>query len=124
MIPDEYKNKTFVAKPDTWFDEGTEAFMISLIGEADEMNECGTALMKGWKSNHKIWTNEGAVTQNGWDEEVCSLGEFDIIDEPSDYKLMDISTNKRTLNGRVMILKHNVVQKDNETSMNRKIVYK
>ena len=120
MIPDKYKNKTFVAKPDTWYDEGTEAFMISLIGEADDMNEFGAAMMKGWKSDHKIWTKEGPIICSGWDEEGCSLGEFDIIDEPSDYKVIELELNR----GKYSLLNHKVVQKDNEVEVKDKIIYK
>jgi len=56
--------KRFFAKKDTWFDEGTEAFIYEdttvRFGDGDS-----TALFSGIKDGHP-------------DEEVCSLNEFDI----------------------------------------------
>jgi len=125
MIPDKYKDKTFVAKPDTWFDEGTEVFMITIIGDADELNEFGCGLMKGWKSDHVIWTKHGKITKSGWDEEACSLGEFDIIDKPSSYKLVDESTTRKVgLSDKLTFLSHRIVRKSDEKEINNKIIYK
>jgi len=117
-IPDEYKDKTFIAKPNTWFDEGTEVFMVSFAGE-------GIAVMKGWKSDHEIWGRDGLQKITGWDEETCSLEEFEIIDEASDYELIE-EENKRQMGatGEIILRNIKVVQKDNKEEIKNKIIYK
>lgn len=58
--------KKFIAKPDTWFDEGTEAILL-----AQYAPDCLAGLFSGIKDGHP-------------DEEGCGFDEFEIIEELGD----------------------------------------
>jgi len=63
--------RKYIAKPDTWFDEGTEAFPSDIF---DDNPESGFGLFTGTKSDYeedKLYPSH----------EMCSLSEFEIIEE-------------------------------------------
>lgn len=61
----------FIAKKDTWFDEGTEAKLLT---------DCGEWPFKGDGIFEGIRNGE-------IDEELCGYDEFEIVKEESDEKL-------------------------------------
>lgn len=66
-------DKIFIAKPNTWFDEGTEAKLLQHIQDpCDGDFKCpGFGLFKGFV--------EGEL-----DEEICNYDEFEIVDTTPD----------------------------------------
>jgi hypothetical protein len=63
--------KRYIAKPDTWFDEGTEAFPSDIF---DNDPENGYGLFAGTKSDYE----PGVLYPS---HEMCSLSEFEIIED-------------------------------------------
>ncbi len=55
--------KKYISKPGMWFDAGTEAQLLWMIGDDDD----GMALFLGTRNGHP-------------DEEVCQIVEFDIVE--------------------------------------------
>lgn len=63
--------KRYFAKPNTWFDEGTEAFPTEIF---DDNPVHGYGLFTGTKSDYI----EGVLYPSN---EMCSLSEFEIVEE-------------------------------------------
>jgi hypothetical protein len=65
----------YIAKPDTWFDEGTEVKLLNNFGEC---------LRKGKDYSDMIKTEWGlfeGLVDGESDEETCDFLEFDIIED-------------------------------------------
>jgi hypothetical protein len=60
------KKIKYIAKPDTWYDEGTEAVPVTSIWNVNENDQA--AVFLGTKDGNP-------------DEEMCCLDEFEIIEE-------------------------------------------
>ena len=61
-----FDNIKFIAKQDTWFDEGTEAKLLFRMGDEDFNDKNGCGMFEGIK--------DGKI-----DEEPCGYDEFIII---------------------------------------------
>ena len=64
--------KKYIAKPNTWFDEGTEITII------DDYNQ------ELWNAEFNCWSAHVLASglKNGkYDEEMCCMYEFEVIDE-------------------------------------------
>lgn len=76
MNPDHLKDMEFVkltAKPDTWFDEGTEVFIVDL-GYGELRRRVDEFAFVGVKTFSGVYLG----LRNGeWDEEFCPPDEFD-----------------------------------------------
>lgn len=70
------KRIKYVAKPDEWFDEGTEVKLIDDYRADSSMYFGGPSMNAGLFEGLK----DGKV-----DQEVCSFDEFDIIEDESDF---------------------------------------
>lgn len=63
--------RRYIAKPDTWYDAGTEAFLVEMY---DQHPVHGFGAFRGTKSDKNP---EVLYCEN----EVCGLDEFEIIEE-------------------------------------------
>jgi hypothetical protein len=69
----------FISKTNEWFDAGTEVFDATIC-------DWGKTLKRMSKEDYNdIWTKAGHILARGlkngsWDEELCPLEEFDIIE--------------------------------------------
>ena len=72
--------KRYIAKFDTWFDEGTEAFLREYYGE--NANGISIGCFEGWKTFDEEYARAKNKSHLGlqWDSEVCNFDEFDIIE--------------------------------------------
>lgn len=74
------------AKPDTWFNEGTEVYSY----DCDPPNQLRRISLDEWETAEKERVQDYAgilargQTEDGWDGEWCMMDEFDveIVDEP------------------------------------------
>jgi hypothetical protein len=74
----------YIAKPDTWFDEGTEAWLDTDFRDVDENgNYCGymSGVFHGIKTFDKEYAKaKSTKVGKQWDSEVCSFDEFEEIE--------------------------------------------
>jgi len=68
----------YIAKPDTWFDEGIEVILIDDY-RLDKQCPCNMGLFKGWRTceNPLSEGKSKKINEKYLDEEVCSFDEFD-----------------------------------------------
>jgi hypothetical protein len=74
----------YIAKKNTWFDKGTEAFLIDDFRDRDEYgNYSGylAGVFHGWKTFDDVFAKAKNVTVGKhWDSEVCGFDEFEEVD--------------------------------------------
>lgn len=88
----------YIAKPNTWFDEGTEAFLIDDFRDMDESgNYFGylAGVFHGWATFDEEYSRaKNRPIGRHWDSEVCSFDEFEEIEGDSIYPDIDFERNK------------------------------
>lgn len=71
----------YIAKPDTWFDEGSEVILIADYREPDKEFVYNAGLFEGWRTC-EVPNSEGRKLGEKYrDQEDCGFDEFIIIEE-------------------------------------------
>jgi hypothetical protein len=69
----------YIARPDTWFDEGTE---VKLVDDYRTSNvKWNAGLFYGWRTCVNPKSENRKLGERCMDEEVCDFDEFDVIEE-------------------------------------------